>query len=397
MASKHTVNLNLRVRQTAPVPLEIAAPCTLADLRLLVEAASGYPAAGQKLVYAGRVLAAALDDTNEDAVDVVATYGMRDGGTLYVVPAVVAPPIPSAASMVPNGGGSSSAAALRDDRGMQADMMRTLAGSPFVEAMLANPAFVESLIMANPQMRALAEASPEVARMLRDPATLRQMFRAARDPRAMEHMQRSNDRALANLESVPGAMAQVTTSFPFIFSFSFKTDLHVNTGPPPLQLDPFRRRRRRIRLRQSHVVSWILGSNAGSLAQLAASGRAGRLPRDSGDTQHRGAAQPMGCSCCCVSDIVDSIASGICSALIGGNGHAGHDAASGRCLCFRFRCCCSADGAVAATVDSSRSSTAIATATATAATVPGAAGPHDRHGIPGRRVRARPGAHRGRY
>lgn len=79
---------------------------------------------------------------------------------------------------------------------------------------------------ANPQMRAVMESNPEVAQMMRDPAMLRQVscgwhygakfpfemrqfdacqgMEMARNPNLMQEMMRNNDRAMANIENVPG-------------------------------------------------------------------------------------------------------------------------------------------------------------------------------------------------
>ncbi len=81
-------------------------------------------------------------------------------------------------------------------------------------------------MQANPQMRAVMESNPEVAQMMRDPAMLRQVscgimarnsdvfkmrqvdvcqgMEMARNPNLMQEMMRNNDRAMANIENVPG-------------------------------------------------------------------------------------------------------------------------------------------------------------------------------------------------
>jgi ubiquilin len=81
-------------------------------------------------------------------------------------------------------------------------------------------------MQSNPQMRAIMESNPEVAQMMRDPALLRQArsvveylcawhsvrptdarfqgMQIARNPDLMQEMMRNNDRAMANIENVPG-------------------------------------------------------------------------------------------------------------------------------------------------------------------------------------------------
>jgi len=69
---------------------------------------------------------------------------------------------------------------------------------------LNNPELMRSLMMANPEMQALAERNPELAHMLNDPALLRQSLEYARNPSMMAELQRNTDRAMQNIEMLPG-------------------------------------------------------------------------------------------------------------------------------------------------------------------------------------------------
>ena len=70
--------------------------------------------------------------------------------------------------------------------------------------MMRNPEFMRNMMMANPEMRALAERNPELAHLLNDPALLRQSLEIARNPSMMLEQQRNNDRAIQNIEMLPG-------------------------------------------------------------------------------------------------------------------------------------------------------------------------------------------------
>ncbi|KAF9913920.1 hypothetical protein BX616_009312 [Lobosporangium transversale] len=70
--------------------------------------------------------------------------------------------------------------------------------------MMANPEVVRRMMMANPHTREVMENNPEVAQMLNDPSFLRQSMDMARNPKLMKQALRNNDRALSNLEMVPG-------------------------------------------------------------------------------------------------------------------------------------------------------------------------------------------------
>ena len=53
-------------------------------------------------------------------------------------------------------------------------------------------------------MRKIAEENPEFGDMIRDGKFLEQMSEATRNPTMMKELQRNTDRAMANIESMPG-------------------------------------------------------------------------------------------------------------------------------------------------------------------------------------------------
>ncbi|KAI7823919.1 hypothetical protein BX661DRAFT_185935 [Kickxella alabastrina] len=77
------------------------------------------------------------------------------------------------------------------------------------QLILSNPQLVQTLMMANPQMREAIENNPELQHMMRDPQIMRQGLEAAQNPRLMEEMKRNNDRMLSNLETSPGGYAHI--------------------------------------------------------------------------------------------------------------------------------------------------------------------------------------------
>lgn len=84
------------------------------------------------------------------------------------------------------------------------DTMRTLLDNPLVQQMMNNPDTMRSLITANPQMQDLMQRNPEISHMLNNPELLRQTMELARNPSMLQELMRSHDRAMSNLESVPG-------------------------------------------------------------------------------------------------------------------------------------------------------------------------------------------------
>lgn len=84
------------------------------------------------------------------------------------------------------------------------DMLRSLMDNPLVQQMMNNPETMRQLITSNPQMQDLMQRNPEISHMLNNPDLLRQTMELARNPSMLQELMRSHDRAMSNLESVPG-------------------------------------------------------------------------------------------------------------------------------------------------------------------------------------------------
>ncbi|CAL8068337.1 unnamed protein product [Calicophoron daubneyi] len=93
------------------------------------------------------------------------------------------------------------------------ELLRNMLENPMVQSLMSNPDVIQSLFQANPQMRELMERNPEVGQMLRNPELLRQSMEIARNPAMMQEMVRNYDRALSNLEAVPGGMSHLQRIF----------------------------------------------------------------------------------------------------------------------------------------------------------------------------------------
>ncbi|XP_050676238.1 ubiquilin-1 [Leptidea sinapis] len=84
------------------------------------------------------------------------------------------------------------------------DMLRQVLDNPLVQQMMNDPENMRSLITSNPQMQDLMSRNPEISHMLNNPDLLRQTMELARNPAMLQELMRSHDRALSNLESIPG-------------------------------------------------------------------------------------------------------------------------------------------------------------------------------------------------
>merc|ERR1712079_583852 len=76
--------------------------------------------------------------------------------------------------------------------------------SPLTQSLVSNPEIVRSMIESNPQMRQLMDRNPEIGHMLNNPDILRQTMEVVRNPAMLQELMRNQDRAMSNLESLPG-------------------------------------------------------------------------------------------------------------------------------------------------------------------------------------------------
>ncbi|KAJ3123949.1 hypothetical protein HK098_001538 [Nowakowskiella sp. JEL0407] len=72
--------------------------------------------------------------------------------------------------------------------------------------MTANPEFMQSMLQADPRMQRLMETHPEVRHLLSDPQFMRQRMEEMMNPNMMNEAMRNQDRALSNIEAMPGGM-----------------------------------------------------------------------------------------------------------------------------------------------------------------------------------------------
>ncbi|KAM6959135.1 ubiquilin-4-like [Aplochiton taeniatus] len=84
------------------------------------------------------------------------------------------------------------------------EMLSQIMENPLVQNMMSNPDMMRQMLVANPQMQQLMERNPEISHMLNNPELMRQTMELARNPAMMQEMMRNQDRALSNLESIPG-------------------------------------------------------------------------------------------------------------------------------------------------------------------------------------------------
>eukprot|EP00443_Scrippsiella_acuminata_P120007 CAMPEP_0115686170 /NCGR_PEP_ID=MMETSP0272-20121206/59826_1 /TAXON_ID=71861 /ORGANISM="Scrippsiella trochoidea, Strain CCMP3099" /LENGTH=386 /DNA_ID=CAMNT_0003125757 /DNA_START=1 /DNA_END=1161 /DNA_ORIENTATION=+ len=73
-----------------------------------------------------------------------------------------------------------------------------------VQQMMSDPEMLRTMMRMNPQLNQLMEQRPEIARLLEDPEVLQQSMRMMANPSLMREMTRNADRAIGNLDAMPG-------------------------------------------------------------------------------------------------------------------------------------------------------------------------------------------------
>ncbi|KAF1806877.1 hypothetical protein FB192DRAFT_1317274 [Mucor lusitanicus] len=202
---------------------------TVEGLKVLIgEEMGNLDPSSLKLVFSGRILknedtATECSKVLETGIHVSLSLEITAGSTVHVVrsgsnkapaastrqtsdPIPPIPPTPSPSTLTGLGGNPSAASPFGDMQmpNMDPEVMRQMMDSPFMQNIMGNTDFVRSIIMSNPQMKALVEQNPELGHVINDPAFLRQSMEMMRNPELMREMQRNNDRALSNIEAIPG-------------------------------------------------------------------------------------------------------------------------------------------------------------------------------------------------
>jgi len=84
------------------------------------------------------------------------------------------------------------------------DLTRQLMDSPLTQSLMSNPDTMREMTQAHPRMCQLMERNPAISHLLNNPDILRQTMEMERNPAAMQELMCNQDRAISNLESIPG-------------------------------------------------------------------------------------------------------------------------------------------------------------------------------------------------
>nr|CEL65858.1 TPA: Ubiquilin-1 [Neospora caninum Liverpool] len=163
----------------------------------------------QRLVASGRVL---------QGCRLVSSYGLRANGVVHLLRNRPAAGREASSAVGTSSTGQSTSRGISSNqiRGLgaaapgpgegdaQRDFVQQLMQSSLMNQLTESPDFLQMVMESNPQLQQLREQNPELNHLLSDPQIFRQSIQMARNPALLREMMRSTDRAMANIEALPG-------------------------------------------------------------------------------------------------------------------------------------------------------------------------------------------------
>lgn len=219
------MSVNLVIKALRPsgqppleIPLDIETSATVEELKEQIAPQVDLPKDHIRLVCAGRI----WDDAHT-----VGSYGASNGSVVHCLnnPPKQAPataeqrlqPADPMQSLMGMGGGMGFGSTGSSNDPMQnmmaqaqrqmmqnPEMIQQLMNMPMVQQMLSDPETIRAMARMNPQLNQLMEQRPEIARILEDPEVMQQSMRMIANPALMREMTRNADRAIGQLDAIPG-------------------------------------------------------------------------------------------------------------------------------------------------------------------------------------------------
>lgn len=113
--------------------------------------------------------------------------------------------------------------------------------NPMMQQMMQNPGMIRSLFGSMQRMQSLMERNPEVNHLLSNPDVLRESLEMVRNPAALQEVMRNYDRALNNMESMPGGynvLRRMYTEFQEPLLSAFQEQFNGNQFATPQANNP---------------------------------------------------------------------------------------------------------------------------------------------------------------
>ncbi|OII75158.1 ubiqutin family protein [Cryptosporidium ubiquitum] len=138
------------------------------------------------------------------------SYGIEDNSTLILARS---PSRSSNSSSQRIGTSSSSSSNIQPESGglfgdsNTDDFLSSALASPWIQSILNDPEIFRVMLESNPQLKALREQNPELNHIFNDPQFLQMSLDVLKNPELMKEMMRNSDRAISNIESIPGGFS----------------------------------------------------------------------------------------------------------------------------------------------------------------------------------------------
>lgn len=189
--SEDSINLNIKCSNADRAEVTSPSNCTIAQLKVIVEAKCNIPALQQRLIYKGKVLKDELtlesyDIKNDDVIHLV--KGVIPPGSVPApnsTPSAINPSFstpPSSTNINPiqnimnNMNGGMNVNSMQQQMMQNPAMMSEMMNSPFMESLMSNPEMLQNMLQSNPQLQALMDSNPQIRQMLNDPAVRKILY-----------------------------------------------------------------------------------------------------------------------------------------------------------------------------------------------------------------------------
>lgn len=231
------VRVFIRLSNGTKFPLELdtsLSDTTVRQVKALLQEQEHGPIPLQRLIYKGRI----LDDDRS-----LSDYAIVHESTLHLVksrapvppsPAATVAASPSPAQQrptvnrtvhVPAGSNTNvnpfapanmppgMMPGMMNPQDMNPEQMSQMMNSPLMQSLFDNPDLMRTMMEMNPQMQQLMDSNPQLREVFNNPQLLRQSLEMMRNPQAMQHMMRSQDLAMSQLENMPGGFSALSNMY----------------------------------------------------------------------------------------------------------------------------------------------------------------------------------------
>ncbi|KAK5642579.1 hypothetical protein RI129_008746 [Pyrocoelia pectoralis] len=180
--------------------IEISEDASIKEFKEQVAVKFNTDIKGVCLIFAGKII-------NDEGT--LQTYHIKNGLTVHLVIRTTPPPSESIPSRLPSNTNTplnlENLHELTESELLHnADLLESSYENSFMQYFYDNPELMRSFIMNNPRMQTLAERNPELNHLFNSPQLWQQTMELMRSPSMLQEILRNHDRALTNLESIPG-------------------------------------------------------------------------------------------------------------------------------------------------------------------------------------------------